>query len=402
MTAFLALALLLPCRPAPAQVDPNQLVQQNQTGDQPSAEPKTQTELGVLLNAAGAPGGVELRTGDGGVLRIGVDGSPISSAKEAPQQKPRDWTPLAIAVCCALFGVSLLFRKDGKAAAAVPPATMPPVPGGETLGQLAITRVIGQGGMGVVYEAVDRALDRRVALKKMREELRDRPADCAQFLSEAKTVAALHHPNIVEIHSIVQQAGEVYLVFEFVDGKTVAELLSERGRLELAQVKALLGPVCQALEFAHGHGVIHRDLKPSNVMIAADGAVKVMDFGIARRAKEALQAAGGSPAGPAHLTSTLVGTPLYMAPEAESGLLSAATDVYALGAMAYEMATGRPPFPPPASAAQKMRRGYAPASGVVPGLPPAFDALVDAALDPDPSRRLPSAAAFWQALAAVS
>src|SRR5206468_3361053 len=125
----------------------------------------------------------------------------------------------------------------------------------------------GLGGMGVVYEALDRSLGRRVAIKKMRDEIRVDPRERERFLKEARTVAALHHPDIVDIHAVIDEGDDVYLVFEYVEGETLYQLLDRKGRLSLEEAASLVDQVGQALAYAHQRGVIHRDLKPSNIMV---------------------------------------------------------------------------------------------------------------------------------------
>ncbi|MBI2789464.1 MAG: protein kinase, partial [Elusimicrobia bacterium] len=176
-------------------------------------------------------------------------------------------------------------------------------------GQYEIVRQIGAGGMGMVYEGTDRSLGRRVAIKQMRDELRINPRERDRFVIEAKTVASLHHPNIVDIYAIAEEGDDVYLVFEYVDGKTIHDLVQAQGRLHRSDAVRVTAAMGEALTYAHSRGVIHRDMKPSNVMLTSDGRIKVMDFSIARMAKDALARYS--------LTNTVVGTPPYMAPEQE-------------------------------------------------------------------------------------
>ncbi len=259
-------------------------------------------------------------------------------------------------------------------------------------GQYELSREIGAGGMGRVYEGTDRSLGRRVAIKKMRDELRADPRERARFVAEAKTVAALHHPNIVDIYAIAEEGADVYLVFEYVDGKTVHELVYERGRLEPAAAASVTRACADALEFAHARGVIHRDMKPSNVMIDGAGQVKVMDFGIARAAKDAL--ARGT------MTNTVVGTPPYMAPEQEQGQVRRESDVYALAICAYEMLAGELPFSGVGMgmSLNKLNMAYEPVTKRVAGLPPTVDAAFARAFQPDPGKRWRSPAEFAAAL----
>jgi serine/threonine-protein kinase len=256
---------------------------------------------------------------------------------------------------------------------------------------------LGHGGMGVVYEAVDRALGRKVAIKMLLDEFQIDAQAKAQLLDEARTVAALHHPHIVDIYSIVSDDKGLYLVFELLLGRTVYELISSKGPLALDEARSLLKPVCAALDFAHRHGVVHRDLKPANIMITDQGTVKVMDFGISRRIKDRLQTLTGRRSG-FEVTNNVSGTPYYMAPEQEYGIVRPESDIYSLGTCLYEMVTGRRPYPPPASHSQKMAAAYPTASALEPSLPRSFDVLIDGALHPDPEKRIHSATDFWAML----
>lgn len=253
-------------------------------------------------------------------------------------------------------------------------------------------KAIGQGGMGVVYEARDKTLKRPVAIKMLREEfLKDETAKKA-LVEEATTVAELTHPSIVDIHAVEQDEAGVYLVFERLEGRTLDEVIAEKKALPLAEVKKVLGPVCDALIYAHGRDVIHRDLKPGNVMLTSAGAVKVLDFGISRHA--ALR--GGKAAA---TTQTVVGTPHYMAPEQEYGVIRRENDVFSLGAVFYELITGTRPFDGATPA--KLAKSYLRPSTRVPGLSPEIDALVDRALEPDPDKRIATPAEFRALLDAL-
>jgi tetratricopeptide (TPR) repeat protein/tRNA A-37 threonylcarbamoyl transferase component Bud32 len=254
-------------------------------------------------------------------------------------------------------------------------------------GQFSLGRQIGYGGMGTVYEGLDVALNRRVAIKKARDEIKADPHERLRFLQEAKLVAALHHPNVVDVFAVAEEGADVYLVFEYVDGKTLHEIIQSRGRLSLDEALPILRGAAAALDFAHGRGIIHRDLKPSNVMIDVDGAVKVMDFGIARLAKDALTKASQV------MTNTIVGTPPYMAPEQEQGLVRKESDVYSLALCFYEMLTGRMAFAGTGAGMlmSKMNKNFAKATALAPELPEELDAVFASALDPEPNRRVPTA-----------
>ena len=291
--------------------------------------------------------------------------------------------------------------RPAAASASVPaPAGSKPKAGFSITDAYVIGQTLGQGGMGVVYEAMDKALGRKVAVKMLLDDYTVDPKAKAQFLDEARTVAALHHPNIVDIHSVLSDDYGLYLVFEFIAGRTLADLIAEKGRLPLAEAKAIMRPVCAALEFAHQRHVVHRDLKPANIMITEQGVVKVMDFGISRRVRDPQPAPAGAPRG-YDVTNSVTGTPYYMAPEQEYGIVRPESDIYSLGTCLYEMVTGRRPYAPPASPAEKLACRYPKPSVLEASLPRSFDMLIDGALHPDPEKRIRGAADFWNRLDAV-
>jgi tetratricopeptide (TPR) repeat protein len=249
-------------------------------------------------------------------------------------------------------------------------------------GQYRITRELGRGGMGVVYEAQDETLRRPVALKSMQG---GQGADLERFLREARLVASLKHPRIAEIHNVVLDRSPV-LVFELVEGRPLDAVLAG-GKLEPAKALWIVRQVCDGLAYAHGRGVIHRDLKPANLMIQADGSCKIMDFGIAH------QASGG-----ATMTQTAAcGTPLYMAPEQGFGTVSKASDLYALGVMAYELLTGTWPFNGSGLMEDKLHGRFKPATQASPSLPKELDAFFMRALQPEPSKRFAGVEEFRDA-----
>ena len=241
--------------------------------------------------------------------------------------------------------------------------------------------------MGKVYEGWDLNLERRVAVKKLREDLGEDPRELERFLSEAKTVAGLRHPNIVSVHEVLREEKDVFIVFEYIEGGTLGDLISRQGRLKPAECLQVAKPVCEALDHAHAQGVIHRDLKPANIMIEK-GVVKVMDFGIARRTAD--------PGGHTR-TSMVFGTPAYMAPEALYGEVSREADLYSLGVCLYQMLTGRLPFDGPGLAQDKMDSRFAPASTYLSGQP-GLDAFFRRALDPKREGRFHSGTEMAAAL----
>ncbi|MFA6029230.1 MAG: protein kinase [Elusimicrobiota bacterium] len=316
---------------------------------------------------------------------------PGLSATDSAARRRLPWWPFAAGLGLAAAAWGFLRRRIAGAttvrriaeSAPAAPASSGSIPTG-----YAVLRSLGAGGMGEVYEAKDLALDRRVAVKRMREELRRDPRERARFLEEARLVAKLRHPGIVEVYHILEDASDVYLVFEYVEGRTLGQVLAERRRLPFREAKALLCEVCAAVEHAHAHGVVHRDLKPANIMLNAEGRAKVMDFGIARHAQEALTRM-------AH-TGTVAGTPPYMAPEQELGQVGRESDVFALGVLLYETLTGEQPFAgSPAGMLMAKREGrFQRASERAPELPSGVDELLVRALAPEPEARLRSAAAL--------
>jgi serine/threonine-protein kinase len=211
------------------------------------------------------------------------------------------------------------------------PASLPQVPGYDVQGE------VGRGGMGVVYRAWHRRLHRAVALKMLLAGPCARPEELERFQREAEAIAALGHPNIVQVHDVGDVDGRPYFTMELVEGGSLAEHI--QGVPQPArQAAALVATLADAIQVAHQSGIVHRDLKPGNILLTRDGTPKVTDFGLARRME-------GD--GELTLSGTPVGTPNYMAPEQARGdkrAIGPATDLYALGAILYELLTGRPPF----------------------------------------------------------
>ena len=217
----------------------------------------------------------------------------------------------------------------------------PPLPRPEELAphfpQLEILDCLGRGGMGVVYKARQKSLNRLVALKLLAPERVGDPVFAERFSHEAQALARLNHPNIVTIHDFGQAGGYFFLLMEFVDGVNLRQAM-KAGRFTPEQALAIVPPVCEALQFAHEHGIVHRDIKPENLLLDKDGRVKIADFGIAKMLGES---DASTPAVP---NFTGVGTPQYMAPEqGKAGRVDHRVDIYSLGVVLYELLTGELP-----------------------------------------------------------
>ena len=286
-----------------------------------------------------------------GLLRQGVD--PVAPTATAPAGTPR-WQAPSAAELSAL------------------------------LPQLEVGELIGQGGMGAVYRARQRHLDRTVALKILPRELGSDADFVARFAREAKALARLGHPNLVAIHDYGQTDGWCWLVMEFVDGANLRQVM-RTGQLSPQQALAIVPQLCDALQYAHDEGVVHRDIKPENILMDARGRVKIADFGLAKLRGEA---AGGEA-----LTGSgaILGTVHYMAPEQVEGAkgVDHRADIYSLGVVFYEMLTGGLPlgrFEPPSRRIELDVR---------------FDEVVLKALEKDPARRYQQASEVQTAVEGV-
>ena len=269
-----------------------------------------------------------------------------------------------------------------------------PLEPGHTLSHYRLLEKIGEGGMGVVWKALDTSLDREVALKLLPDSLAQDLAKLARLESEAKTIAALNHPHIVTLYSIEEAEGRRFLTMELVSGRTLAELIPADG-LPFAELMRIAVPVADAVSAAHRRGIVHRDLKPRNIMVDAEGRVKVLDFGLAQSppplaGEDLSDRTTRTLAGPA-----LSGTLAYMSPEQlQAEPTDPRTDVFALGVVLYEMATGRRPFEAKSAAelvTAILRDAPVPPTRLRTGLPGRMDRLIARCLEKDPRYRLQSA-----------
>jgi len=266
----------------------------------------------------------------------------------------------------------------------------------EKIGRYEDLEVIGRGGMGVIYKARDPVLERSVALKvissvELTDDLR------ARFYREARACARLRdHPNIVTIHDMGEDAGRLFIVMELLEGEELRRLMARRAPLTLENKLAILRQICDGLYHAHQRGVVHRDIKPANVFLLPAGQVKILDFGIARLA--AATTHGDLTRG------MMMGTPRYMAPEQVRGHADHRSDIFSVGAVAYELLSGRPPFTGehPMEILEQLRTATPPRVSVLdPSLPPALADIVERAIQKEPEGRFADLGDMGRAVEAV-
>ncbi|TSD99222.1 Stk1 family PASTA domain-containing Ser/Thr kinase [Skermania sp. ID1734] len=252
--------------------------------------------------------------------------------------------------------------------------------------------ILGFGGMSEVHKAIDHRLGRDVAIKVLRADLARDPTFYLRFRREAQNAAALNHPAIVAVYDTGEAETETgplpYIVMEYVDGDTLRDIVRTKGPMMPRRAMEIIADVCAALDFSHRNGIVHRDIKPANIMINRSGAVKVMDFGIARAIADS--------SSPMTQTAAVIGTAQYLSPEQAQGeQVDARSDVYSLGCVLYEILTGEPPFrgdSPVAVAYQHVREDPQLPSRVHPGVPRELDSVVLKAMSKNPANRYQTAA----------
>ncbi len=255
-------------------------------------------------------------------------------------------------------------------------------------GRYELGATLGVGGMAEVYRGRDTRLGRDVAVKILRTELAADPTFIARFRREAQAAASLNHPHIVAVYDTGEDGGVPYIVMEYVEGKTLRDVLRTEGRMLPHRALETVADVCSALEYSHVAGIVHRDIKPANVMLTSNGTVKVMDFGIARATTSNTMTQ----------TAAVLGTAQYLSPEQARGEhVDARSDVYSTGCLLYELLTHTPPFSgdsPVAVAYQHVREDPELPSRRAPGLDASLDAVVLKAMAKNPGNRYQTASEF--------
>lgn len=267
---------------------------------------------------------------------------------------------------------------------------------GRTLGNYQITEELGRGGMAIVYRAYQPSLNRHVAIKVLPPQLSFDQEFVERFQREAKAAARLRHPNIVVIHDVGHEDGIYYIVMEYLEGRTLKQLIEQEGPLSTQRASRILDQVADALDYAHQQGLVHRDVKPANIFVGQGDQVTLTDFGIAKAASDAEQLTR---------TGVLMGTPEYMAPEqAESGSVDPRTDLYSLGIVLYQMLVGRVPFrgtTPHATLHAVIYEPPLPPRQIKGEISPQVEAVILKAIAKQPDQRFQSGAELAGALRAA-
>ena len=256
-----------------------------------------------------------------------------------------------------------------------------------------ILKVIGIGGMAVVFEAMDMLMRRNVAVKMLKDDINNDVQSVKRFINESKAVAMLSHPNIVNIYDVSVKDDRKYIVMELVDGITLKNYILKKGVLSFHEVISITEQILMALEHAHSKGIVHRDIKPQNIMMLKNGSVKVADFGIAKLPN----------AETVTMTDKAIGTVFYISPEQASGKqIDRRSDIYSLGVTMYEMATGKLPFvadSPVSVAIMQVKNTPRPPRELNPNIPVGLEQVILGAMEKNPDNRFQSASQMLRHIA---
>ncbi|WP_395749577.1 serine/threonine-protein kinase [Prosthecobacter sp.] len=315
--------------------------------------------------------------------------TPSSQCTRCGDALPPGYQPGLCPVC--LMDLAMRPTHDDTLPVAPPQKPLSPEELAPHFPQLEIMECIGRGGMGVVYKARQKTLDRLVALKLLAPEQKKDAAFAERFAHEARALAALNHPSIVTVHDFGESGGFFYLLMEYVDGVNLRQAM--RGsHLSAEQALAIVPPICQALQYAHEHGIVHRDIKPENLLLDKGGRVMIADFGIAKMMGGGKTVAEETQSGTAPHSTMVAGTPEYMAPEQRTASATAdhRADIYSLGVVLYELLTGKRP---PSTLELPLQEA---------GTKTLLDEIVRRALQVDPAQRYQTVAELQQHLATLS
>ena len=261
------------------------------------------------------------------------------------------------------------------------------VPDIKKIGKYDVTDVLGQGGMGIVYAGVDSKIQRKVAIKMMTGGYAENPDLLKRFYREAQASGMLQHRNIVTVYDLGDEAGNPYMVMEYITGESLEDIIAKRRRMSLVEKLDIMIQICAGLQYAHAHGIVHRDIKPANIMVLQDNSIKIVDFGIARVSDNSMTKTG-----------QIVGTINYMSPEQFNGhVVDGRTDVFSAGVLFYEFLTGVLPFDgaeTPSVILKILNEPPPPLKEHIQDFPPQMEVIVNKALAKDREERYSSADDF--------